>query len=27
MLSLEQIRKMGPAVQINMAEKQINTVG
>jgi hypothetical protein len=25
--TLPQIRKMGPAVQINMAEKQINTVG
>jgi hypothetical protein len=24
---LAQIRKMGPAVQINIAEKQINTVG
>jgi hypothetical protein len=25
--SLAQVRKMGPAVQINIAEKQINTVG
>ena len=25
--ALAQIRKMGPAVQINIAEKQINTVG
>jgi hypothetical protein len=25
--TLAQIRKMGPAVQINIAEKQINTVG
>jgi hypothetical protein len=25
--SLAQIRKMGPAVQVNIAEKQINTVG
>jgi hypothetical protein len=24
--TLAQIRKMGPAVQINIAEKQINTV-
>lgn len=25
--TLAQIRKLGPAVQINVAEKQINTVG
>jgi hypothetical protein len=25
--TLAQIRKMGPAVQINIAEKQINTYG
>ena len=27
MKTLAQIRKMGPAVQINIAEKQINTIG
>jgi len=25
--TLAQIRKMGPAVQINIAEKQVNTTG